>query len=96
MTERQFQDAVLDLARLYRWLVYHPFDSRRSEPGYPDITLARSGRLILAELKTDDGRLTREQLRWGAVLTSVDLDNPGVTYAVWRPSDLQRIADTLR
>ena len=41
MTEAQFQEAVVQLARLTGWLVYHTFDSRRSQAGYPDLTLLK-------------------------------------------------------
>lgn len=65
------------------WLVYHPFDSRRSEPGYPDLTMVRRRVLVFAELKTLKGRLRPEQREWLECLASV----PGIIVKRWRPSD---------
>lgn len=59
LTERQFMQQVVDLARLGGWRVYHPWVSIRSAPGYPDLTLAKAGEpLLFCELKTDTGALT--------------------------------------
>jgi hypothetical protein len=40
-TERQFERAIVEYAKLSGWKAFHPFDSRRSEPGWPDLTLVR-------------------------------------------------------
>lgn len=80
---------MIQLAQLRSWLVYHTRDSRRSQPGFPDIVLVK-GRLIFAELKSETGRLTPEQERWLAALRSAGCD-----VRVWRPSDWQEIEETL-
>lgn len=102
MTEADFQQQVLDLARLYRWRAYHTHDSRRSEPGFPDLVLLRAPRLIFAELKTARGRLTRAQCDWLEDLGQVAdagrssrADRGGVEVYLWRPADLQVIAGIL-
>ena len=64
MTEKQLQQAVLDLARRMGWRCYHTFDSRRSEPGFPDIIAIRGERLVAIELKSDTGKLTDAQVEW--------------------------------
>ena len=79
--ERDFQASVIELAKLTGWRFYHVFDSRRSAAGYPDLTLVRGGRCIFAELKTDIGRVTRDQTAWLAALDAV----PGIEAVVWRP-----------
>jgi len=82
---------VRTLAALYGWLPYHTHDSRKSEPGFPDLCLVRGDRLIFAELKTQRGRLTAAQTAW--------LDKLRATHAevyVWRPSDLPVVAAILR
>ena len=86
MTERQLQGTVQQLATVYGWRWYHTHDSRRSVPGYPDLTLVHSGqgRVIWAELKTTRGRLTADQKAWIA-----DLEAAGEEVHVWRPTDLQ-------
>lgn len=84
MTERELQDALTDLARLCGWLVCHPFDSRRSEPGFPDLVLVHAGarRVIFAELKSERGRVTVEQTHWMSALIAA-----GAEVYLWRPSD---------
>ena len=62
--EANFQATVIELAELHGWRVYHTHDSRRSQPGFPDLTLVRRYRLIFAELKREGGKLTAEQTAW--------------------------------
>lgn len=50
ISEKEFQAQVLDLARLTGWLCYHPHDSRRSAPGFPDLVLVRPPVVEDAEL----------------------------------------------
>lgn len=83
--EREWQQQVIDLARMYGWLVYHTFDSRRSEPGFPDLTLVHSG-VVFAELKTDRGRLSPAQEVWLSRLRAA-----GAEVHVWRPRDLDDV-----
>jgi len=82
VSERQWQQQVLELATLYRWTWYHTHDSRRSPAGFPDLVLVRD-RVLFVELKTDRGRLTTEQLRW-----QNELYHAGAEVFVWRPGDL--------
>jgi hypothetical protein len=91
VTEAQFQSQVLHLARLYGWLPYHTYDSRRSHPGWPDLVLLRPPRLLFIELKAERGRLRPEQRRWLG-----DLAACGHEVAVFRPDDLQRIPGYLK
>ncbi len=37
MTEKELMQNILDCARLHGWRCYHTFDSRKSDPGFPDI-----------------------------------------------------------
>lgn len=93
ISEKQFQAQVVELARLYNWLVYHTYDSRRSAPGFPDLVLVRPPRLIFAELKSEEGRARPEQRTWLEALS-------GCTQApeshLWRPRDLQEIQTLLK
>lgn len=86
MAEAQFLAAVRQLAQLCGWRVYHTHDSRRSEPGFPDLAMVHPGqkRIVFAELKTATGRTTAEQDAW-----LVDLDAAGAEAYLWRPADLQ-------
>ena len=60
MTERDLQATIVAAARTRGMLAYHAYDSRRSEPGWPDLVLCDppSGRLLFVACKTDDGRVT--------------------------------------
>lgn len=91
VTEKDFQRQVLDLAAIYRWSVYHPFLSKWSERGWPDLSMARPPRLVFAELKRDKAALTPDQQRWLELLRQC----PGVEVYVWRPSQLDSIAKVL-
>lgn len=65
---------------------YHTFDSRKSEPGFPDeiIVLPTQGRMIVAELKAEKGRVTPDQARWLEAFTAI----AGTEVRVWRPRHL--------
>ena len=82
--EEGWLDVVEEYARLRGWLVYHTRDSRRSEPGFPDLVLIRRRRIIFAELKTDRGRLTGSQKQWLGNL--LGLGDPVEVY-LWRPRE---------
>ena len=92
VTEAAFLRQVRDLARILGWATYHPFLSRWSERGFPDLTLVRPPRVILAELKTEHGKTTPDQDRWLGLLGAC----PGVETFLWRPADLDAIAAVLR
>lgn len=81
MTERQFLDAVRDACRWARLLCYHTHDSRRSEPGFPDLVVVGPSGLLFRELKSERGRLTADQRQWLERLTEA-----GADASVWRPS----------
>lgn len=70
-SEAAFQQQVLQLAAFYGWRSYHTHDSRRSQPGFPDLVLVRGPDLIFAELKTDKGRIRPEQHEWLDALGAV-------------------------
>lgn len=92
ITEREFQREVLQLAALFGWRPYHTHDSRQSHRGFPDLTMVRGDRLVFAELKSMAGKVRPEQQEWLDELAVV----PGVEAYLWRPSDLDAIAEVLR
>ncbi len=63
-SEKEFQARVVALAKSKGWRCYHTFDSRRSDEGYPDLTMVRGERLIFAELKVKGRKLTKAQIAW--------------------------------
>ena len=86
MTEKEFMSAVIKLAESKGWKVYHTHDSRRSQTGYPDLTMVRcndvaGGRVIFAELKTETGKTTKAQDDWLRALEAA-----GQEVHLWRPS----------
>jgi len=101
MSEDAFQQWVVDLAKVYGWRHYHTRFSKRSPSGFPDLVLARDGRLIFAELKSEKGHLTPEQREWMADLARVAqrlfmTDPDTVREFLWRPSDMEQIEKVLR
>ena len=70
-TEKQFVQQIKDLARLNGWRTFHCFDSRRSDPGWPDLALVRGPIMIFIECKTERGRVTDNQQQWLAALKKV-------------------------
>lgn len=91
MTEKAWMAQVTELARTLGWRVYHPWLSIRSERGWPDLAFVRPGRFVMAELKTDRGKLTPSQEEWIDALRGA-----GVEVHVWRPADWDDVVEVLR
>jgi hypothetical protein len=89
LTEKQWQRQLVDLARQLGWTVYHTYDSRRSQPGFPDLVLVRD-RVLYVELKREQGRLTDAQAGWLDKLRAA-----GAEAYCWRPRDLEDAGLTL-
>ena len=97
ITERDFQIAVAGAALDAGWLVHYERQSgyvgragrwRGSGPrGRPDLVLARGGQVLLAELKSESGRVRREQAEWLAAA--------GAHARLWRPRDWKAILASL-
>ena len=84
-SEREFQQAVIGVARLGDWLYFHVTDSRKSAGvGFPDLVMVhkRTGRVVWAELKTPKGKVSTEQATWLAALRA-----GGADAYLWRPAD---------
>lgn len=104
--ESGFQAAVIDLAQLRGWLVHHARPARTNDgwrtpisgnAGFPDLVLARSGRLVVAELKSARGVVSSFQQSWLDCLGAVSRASAGVAEVhVWRPADWDEIERTLR
>lgn len=98
VSEKDFQTAVFDLAKLRRWTYAHFLPAlRRSgkwvtpmvgHVGFPDCVFAREGVVLFRELKTESGVVSLPQVHWGTQL--------GGLFAVWRPSDWDLIQQELR
>jgi hypothetical protein len=97
ISEDGFQAAIIDLALFYGWRVCHFRPARTAKgwrtsiighKGFPDLVLARHGRVITAELKRQKAKVEPEQLVW--------LHHLGEHARTWRPSDWPEIAKELR
>lgn len=113
IAESPWQAQVEGLGRFYGWRGYHPPDNRptartgrvqRVARGFPDWIAIRGAEVIVAELKTDTGRLDPAQVEWldawrevgeaiarvTAGLQPVD-GTPVVDVYVWRPRDFDEV-----
>lgn len=82
-----------------RDLMYHTYDSRRSDPGFPDDVLMTKDRrrLLFIEAKRQDGALSHEQVIWLdalAVFRDAGATNLEV-YGGIRPLDRDAVVATL-
>ena len=91
MKEKSFQEIVLRVARANSWLCYHTYDSRRSEPGFPDLCMVHPLHgLVFVELKTTKGTITDPQWNWLTKLYAHSL------VGVWRPAMMSELCKFLR
>jgi hypothetical protein len=97
MTEADLQKLIIQAAQLYGWRVSHFRPALTAKgwrtaveghAGFPDLVLARAGVVIVAELKTERGKLTAAQAVWREAL--------GDCYRLWRPHDIGAILSELR
>jgi hypothetical protein len=99
VSERQFMEWVISTAHRNGWLCHHVHDSRKEEwgtdAGFPDLVLARNGRVIFAELKVSGGRTTPSQREWMYALAPEAGNEGGVSVALWRPTDEAEIEKVL-
>lgn len=95
ISEDLLQRAVVEMALSFRWKVCHFRSARKGDdswavplqgsPGFVDLVLARKGSVLFVELKSDIGKLTRDQEEWkAALIPRVDAYH---SYHIWRPAD---------
>ena len=100
-TEAQFTDQLIEVGRLLGYKVAHFRPAKTSRgwrtpvsgdgAGWPDLTFAKPGRLIFAELKSKVGKLSPEQTDWLALLEAT-----GAESYVWRPAQFEEAVEILR
>lgn len=112
LTERDFQRQVVELAHLMGWEDFHVRAGRTADSwrvpgsgtmaaGWPDLVLVhpKRGRLIFAELKAHNGKLTPAQQRVLPVLNTLsgEWGTPdsratiSIEVVIWRPEDWELI-----
>ena len=105
MSEADLTAHVIAAAHQFGWLVHHCRPARTSDgrwltpiqgdAGFPDLCLARGGRIIYAELKREGKKPDAAQMAWAWALIGADdegmfpsaMGNGGVSYYVFRPAD---------
>ena len=96
-SEAEFQRAVIDTAKAFRWKVAHYRPAKTDKgwrtpleghAGCPDLILARNGHVLLVELKSAAGKPTPSQAAW--------LQEAGSNGRLWRPKDWPQIVTTLQ
>lgn len=100
-SENDWQRVVIDYAHLRGWHVAHfrgawSKDGERymtpvgaDGKGFPDLCLVRE-RVVFAELKSETGKLSREQADWYNKLKAAEQE-----VSIWRPSDWNKIVKIL-
>ena len=114
LTEAQLLEKVTDLARVRGWLSHHDRGDYRKciqgDPGFPDLVLARDGRVLFVELKAKNGRVSAAQREWltalGATDPSGNVSNPlrmtatadgsALSVEIWRPDQWHLITELLQ
>jgi hypothetical protein len=91
MSEKELSQQVRQLATLKGYSVYHTFLSIYSDVGFPDLCLAKKGRLIFVELKTERGKLSEAQMGWLEILAATGKCD----VYLWRPSSWDEICEVL-
>ena len=92
MTEKQFQEIVRRELKAAGWLAHHNWLSIHSSDGFPDIVAVRGDRILIAELKSEKGKVSSKQEEWlRAFGQSVCIE-----VYVWRPSDLPTIWEVVK
>jgi hypothetical protein len=81
MTEAELQAEVIKAVHQFGLMVYHTHDSRRSQPGFPDLVIVGSS-VEFWELKSETGKASPEQREWIFALKQA-----GNYAGLFRPSD---------
>jgi hypothetical protein len=94
--EKDFQADIVRIAPSFGWEgTYHTFDSRKSEPDFPDLVMRRGDsfvcRVLVFELKVKKNKPTAGQSAWLAAFRAMGI----VAECVW-PSNWEMILKLLR
>ncbi len=96
MTEDELLTAIIEAATWNGWLAHHVRRSdkaiQQGRSGFPDLVLARNGRVLFLELKSEGGRVSPDQGAWLEELTSRSAVQAWIIY----PSQLDDMLRVLR
>jgi len=109
ITERDFSSQVESLLTLFQWRWMHSRPARvmrhgeetyetaySGHKGWLDYAATRDGVLLIMEIKSETGKLTKEQKEWVDEWEKVSQYNSNVFVRVFRPSDYESLEETLR
>lgn len=89
-SEKAFQADIVKFAEKQGWTCYHTYNSRKSQEGYPDLTLVRE-RVVWIEAKTETGVVSAAQQTWHELLNAA-----GQEAYIFRPKDWPQIVEVLK
>jgi hypothetical protein len=86
ISEKQLSQHVVNLARMLGWRVarWPTWRPTGTDPGVPDLVMAKDGRVIFAELKATGGRVSDAQREWCDALHG---NAPYVRHVYWFPAN---------
>ena len=96
ISEKEFMKLITDYAREHNWKFHHcndmsrcsgDLDGRYSGRGFADLVMARNGEIIVAELKSENGSISKAQMEWIREYPATE---------IWRPSMAGYIMERLR
>jgi hypothetical protein len=108
MSEADFQKMVVDAAHGYGWkdfsLIQSAVISAKTgklismvtKKGWPDLVLVKGHTMLMWELKSDTGKLSKEQHEWLTALEAVAEDAEHISVGCVRPRDWESIKATLK
>ena len=90
-SEAELQEAIVELAEILGWRTFHAARIKGhlrtpSSEGFPDLVLAKNGVPLFAELKTNTGRVSNNQILWLLATHGV----------IWRPKYWKTIVKSLQ
>ena len=90
-SEKDFSQAVVDLAKGCGWKVFMTWNSKHSPPGDLDLRMVRPPRYLVAELKVKKNKPTEDQAETLILLSQC----PGVETYLWYPRDWDALEKVL-
>ena len=103
-SEAEFQATFIEWLELHRWTVHAERPARsdkgwrtpiQGRPGFFDVVAVKDGTLLLAELKSETGRVTEDQQHWITSACHVARSRSCIMVMLLRPSDWPKIAALL-
>ena len=91
ISEKDWQEQVEQIAVMNAWKKYHTWNSKHSDPDFPDLIMLKGKRQVVAELKKEGEEPSAGQIDWLASFWET-----GAEVFVWHPSDLDYVVKVLQ